>query len=626
MDRTSGRLRILALLVVMMFIALTTRLWFLQVLASGKNRQISAQNRTRTVETPALRGNILDAHGNLLVGNRLSLQVQVNQQDLGANKTTVLTRLASLLAIPLPTLQKRLASVRYFPYAPIPVAFDVPKQVSWYIAEHAERFPGVSVVEAPISSYPDATLAAHILGYVGPITATQFAAPAFNGYGQNDIVGQAGLELQYEHYLQGTKGKDFYLVNAAGKQVRTIGTTPALPGDNVVLSIDARIQQLAEQQLLSGIMKARGITDSATGQLLQASAGAVVVMDPQTGGVVAMASWPSFDPRWFVQGMTGQQYRMRFNLPRDGSPALNRAENQVYAPGSTFKSFIALAALKSGVANESSYYPCPSIYYYPGDITHTPFHNFEGGSSVLQLATALTVSCDTVFYGFGASFFDKSRAAGSGTDILSNDLLPFGFGSPTGIDLPFEAAGTLPGFDYALQHKSVYPYGWLAGNSILTAIGQDSVAVTPLQLATAYSAIANGGKLCRPHLADHIETPEGKTVKTMTPKCHPIPYTAQQVQFVRGALTGVTTAGGTAGTAFAGFPISVAGKTGTAQRPPFQDTAWFAGMAPAGAPKYVVVAMVEQGGFGGITAAPIVRHIMEGLFHLPQTNPIKTGP
>ena len=626
MDRTSGRLRILALLVVVMFIGLTTRLWFLQVLAADRYRHNKVANRTRVVLTPALRGNILDAHGIPLVQNRLSLQVQVNQQDLGPNKTAVLTRLSTLLNINLSTLEASLADPKYFPYAPIPVAFDVPKEVSYYVGEHTDLFPGVRVVEAPVSDYPQGTLAAHILGYIGPIDQAQINQPAFQGYDPNDIVGKAGLEAQYERYLQGTKGKDFYLVNAAGKQIKTIGSEPPLPGDNVVLSIDAKIQQLVEQQLLSGITKARSVTDSASGALLKANAGAAVVMDPKTGAVIAMASWPSYDPAWFAGGMTNRQYAQRFKLPKDGQPLINRAEAQVYAPGSTFKSFIALSALRSGIANESSVYPCPSVYSYPNDPTHQLFHNFESTSGTLPLATALKVSCDTVFYKFGADFYDKSKAAGQGTDFLSSDLLPFGFGSPSGIDLPYEPAGTLPGFDYALQHKSVYPYGWLPGNSILTAIGQDSVTVTPLQLATAYSAIANGGQICRPHLAARIETPDGKTLKTIQPKCHSIPYTAQQIGFVRNALAGVTTTGGTAATAFAGFPIPVAGKTGTSQRPPFQDTAWFAGMAPAGNPKYVVVAMVEQGGFGGVTAAPIVRHIMEGLFNLPQTNPIKATP
>jgi penicillin-binding protein 2 len=632
MDRTSGRLRILALLVVVMFIGLTTRLWFLQVLAADRYQHIQVSNRTRTVLAPALRGNILDSHGNLLVGNRLSLQVQVDQQALGASKTTVLTRLSNLLNIKLSTLQARLADPKYFPYAPIPVAFDVQKEVSFYVAEHAHQFPGVRVVEAPISAYPQGTLAAHILGYVGPIRSDQIDTPAFPNYDQNDIVGQAGLEAQYERYLQGTKGKDFYLVNAAGKQISTIGSEPPQPGDNVVLSIDARIQKIVEEQLLSGIMSARG-SPSADGGVLKANAGAAVVMDPNTGAVVAMASWPTYDPRWFVQGMTTHQYHERFLLPSKGSPEVNRADAEVLAPGSSFKPFVALAALKSGIANESSVYSCPSEYSYPGDPNQQIFHNVEGGTTAYDLAGALRVSCDTIFYKFGADFYDRSVASAKGTDILTSDLLPFGFGSPTGIDIPHEPSGTLPGFDYALQHKSIYRYGWLPGNSILTAIGQDSVAVSPLQLATAFSAIANGGNVCRPHLADHIETPEGKTVKTIHPKCHSIPYTAQQLQFIRGALQGVVT-GGTAYTAFNGFPlgsIPVAGKTGTAQRAaeatgPVQDTAWFAGMAPAGNPQYVVVAMVEQGGFGGDHAAPIVRHIMEALFHVPQSNPITGAP
>jgi penicillin-binding protein 2 len=628
MDRTSGRLRILALLVVVMFIGLTTRLWFLQVLAADKYKHTKVLNRTRTVLTPASRGNIFDAHGTLLVGNRQSLQVQVNQQELGPNKTAVLTRLAGLLHKKLSVLEASLADPKYYPYAPIPVAFDVPKEVSFYVAEHAQQFPGVRVIEAPVSNYPQGTMAAHILGYIGPIDSTQIADPAFQGYDPNDIVGKGGLEKQYEHYLQGTKGKAFYLVNAAGKQIKTIGSEPPKPGDNVYLSIDANIQKLVEQQLQSGIMTARTKTDPATGALLRANAGAAVVMDPQTGAIVAMASWPGYDPTW----VTGGKFHEHFST-NDGKPLINRAEYQTLAPGSTFKPFVALSSLKSGIATETGSYSCPSTYIYPSDKTNHPFNNFEPTSvgTTLTLAAALKVSCDTVFYKFGADFFDKSRASAQGTDFLTSDLLPFGFGSPTGVDLPFEPAGILPGFDYALQHKSVYPDGWLAGHSILTAVGQDSVAVTPLQLATAYSAIANGGQICRPHLAARIETPAGKTVKTIQPKCHSIPYTAEQIAFVRNALIGVTQTGGTAATAFAGFPITVAGKTGTAQRAaeasgPIQDTAWFAGMAPAGNPKYVVVAMIEQGGFGGMTAAPIVRHIMEGLFHVTQPTPITGGP
>ncbi|MEA2520469.1 MAG: penicillin-binding protein 2, partial [Actinomycetota bacterium] len=223
MDRTSGRLRILALLVVLMFIGLTTRLWFLQVLAADRYQDTKVANRTRTVLTPALRGDILDDHGNVLVGNRLSLQVQVNQQQLGPNRTAVLSRLSNLLHMQVKTIETRLKDKRYYPYAPIPVATDVPKEVSFYVSEHAQQFPGVRVVEAPVSDYPQGDIAAHILGWIGPIDGTQIAQPAFQGYDPNDIVGKAGLELQYERYLQGTKGKDFYLVNAAGKQIKTLG-------------------------------------------------------------------------------------------------------------------------------------------------------------------------------------------------------------------------------------------------------------------------------------------------------------------------------------------------------------------------------------------------------------------
>ena len=627
MEKTSGRLRVLALLVALMFVALTARLWFLQVLAADQSKLQAKQNGTRTIRTSPVRGNILDDTGKVLVGNRQSLEVQVSQQQLGPHPTDVLKRLSTLLKLPLGTIEARLHDNRYYPYQPIPVAQDVASEVAFYVGEHQDRFPGVQVVQASIGDYPYSTLAAHILGYVGPITAAEIAQPQFDpkttDYTQNDIVGQTGLEAQYEQYLQGTKGLDVYAVDAAGKQIRSLGSEPAVPGDNVVLSVDAQTQQQVEQALSAGIQAARTQTDS-NGNYLKANAGAAVVMDPSTGAIKAIASWPTYDPRWFVEGMTSQEYRQRFLSATAGSPELNRAEAQVYAPGSTFKPFVALSALKSGVASETGSYSCPSIYTYPGDPTHQQFHNVESANlGYMNLATALRVSCDTIFYGFGAAFYNHWRV--SGQETLQNDLQQFGFASPTGVDLPYEPAGLLPGDAYAQQNKSIYPYGWLAGNEILTAIGQDSVAVTPLQLVTAYSAIANGGKLCRPHLADHIEAPGGHTIKTITPKCRTIPYTPQQLDFIRQALTQVPVSG-TAASAFVGFPLSttpVAGKTGTAQRAGFQDTSWFAAMVPAANPKYVVVVMVEQGGFGAQTAAPIVRHIIEGLYNVnaPPSSP-----
>lgn len=629
--RTGLRLKVLAGLVAFMFAALTTRLWFLQVLASERYRSEASQNAVRLVETPAPRGRILDAQGNVLVENRMSLVVTINRQELGDQAEGVLFRLSQVLGVSVKTLVGRLQDPRYYSFSPVPVAVDVPKNVAFYIGEHQDEFPGVSIVKTPVRTYPEGSLAAHVLGYLGQISEEQLKDPGFAGYGQNDLVGVTGVEAVYEHELRGTKGVVKYRVNANGKNLGEIGSRPPAPGDDLVLTLDTGVQRLAEQSLALGEEYARGLVDpsSATGAHYAANAGAVIVMDPQTGAILALASSPSYDPSVFGRGLTQAEYNRQFGTKSSGYPLVDRAIAGQYPPGSTFKPFIALSALKRGFVSETGSYPCPPTYQVPGDPHHQIFNNWTTSNlGYLSLASALSISCDTVFYPLG---YDYWRVYYPPTDPphepLQQDLRSMGFGQPPGIDLPAEQDGRIPDALWKAQiHKqypTLFPDGqWFPGDFVNMSIGQGDTLVTPLQLADAFAAIANGGHLCVPHLGLRIQRPEGTVVRRIRPHCdRRVSFAPAQLAFIRQALTDVPITG-TAAEAFIGFPfsrVSVAGKTGTAQVPRKQDFSWFAAMTSGAGKRYVIVALVEQAGHGSTTAAPIVRRIIEGLYGIPTT-------
>ena len=616
MERAGSRLKVLAFVVAFMFVALSTRLWFLQVLAGPQHERDARDNSLRTVTTDALRGDILDRDGRRLVHNRLSLEVRINRDELGDEAEATLAHLSEILGVPAQELGEELDSKLYYSYQPVPVAEFVPEEVYFKVREEPERFRGVEVVEQSVRTYPQGPLAAHLVGWVGQINAQEIDNPLFEGYGPSDLVGKAGLEATYERWLRGTPGEERFLVNSDGEVLREFAAKPAEPGHDLRLSLDLDVQRIAEEELEAGILRARGAFDSSSGKNLVANAGAVVVLDPRSGGIVAMASWPSFRPAWFVRGLTEAQ---RFQLFESAqAPMLNRATQITYAPGSTFKPFVALAAVKEGLASLTGYYDCPAEYVHPGDESGTVFHNWNGQSGgTLTIAGGLKVSCDTQYYAWGSGFW--SLDARTNDEELQRRVRQWGFGRETGIDLPSEAVGTVPDRAYVTEHREVYPDGWIPGIDILLSIGAGEMKATPLQVAQAYAAIASG-KLCRPHLVARIEDRDGTATKRVGGKCKPVGYTRAELEYIREALRGVTS-GGTASSVFSRCPLDVSGKTGTAERPPFQDTSWFAGLVPSADPEYVVVAVVEQGGFGAETAAPIVRNIMSRIYRTPCEGP-----
>jgi penicillin-binding protein 2 len=642
MDRATSRLKVLALLVALMFLALTARLWFLQVLATDTFRAEARNNSVRFAYSDALRGRML-AHCDPdltcpggapkgwvpVVDNQQSLEVRVVPTKLqeSGNAEEVVARLADLLSgygITAEDITRSLQDPKYYLYQPKPIAEFVGEKVKAAVDDHRDLFPGVTVESVSVRSYPMGRFAAHVLGSVGQIQGNELDDPKYKDYGQSDLVGRAGLEQVYEKELRGTKGVQKFVVNSDGETIRAGAEVKPQQGNDLYLALDADIQTAAEEELRAGMLRAHSFNDS-EGRPLVADGGAVVVLDANTGGVRAMASVPSYDPSWFVHGLTKMEQSYLFKSPL--GPSNNRATGELgYYPGSTFKAITALVALKEGLATQAGYYACPTDYVSPGDESGTVFHNWSTADTTLNLYDALRLSCDTVFYGFGSTFYDiwAQDPLGADAEPLQRDLREWGFGAPTGIDLPAEGAGRVPDAAWGESRDDLFPDGWTPGGDILTMIGSTYVTATPLQIATAYAAIANGGHLCRPHLVEAVRDDDGKLVETIPTKCErTLPYSASDLEYVRTALTSVVSSG-TAACAFSGFPLDqvpVAGKTGTAETPPKQDTSWFAAMVPANDPKYVIVAMVEQGGFGSQTAAPIVRHIIERIYGLPDLPP-----
>jgi penicillin-binding protein 2 len=656
-SKTRTRMKVLAGLVAFMFAALTTRLWFLQVLASDQFSKLADDNQVRLVPLQPLRGEIRDRDGNVLVGNRSSTIVTVDRVAMQGQEEQILYRLSTLLNIPVNDLLDRLNSVKYLPYQPVPVAEDVPKEVIFYIKEHAAEFPGVSYEVGAVRSYRFGALASHVLGWTGEISDQQLSEKEFKGYRPGAIVGKSGVEATYERYLHGKNGQREIQVNAKGRVLNeNFNIEAAKQGDNVVLSIDGKVQQLAEQSLRLAIDLAHHTADRNSGQYLKATGGAVIVMDPRNGKVLALASNPTFDPSIFLGGLAYKE-ALRLDLcfpkrpcpkPSHNNPLLDRATQGLYPAGSTFKPFVATAALKEKIARPNGQYPCPAIYYAPIDPSKHPFHNWSTANfGNLSLTNALVYSCDTVFYKFGYDFWVRYRRSGvERNELMQRDLASMGFGRKTGIDLPAEQRGIIPDYSYVKRKYDSAPcfygnriktangktrcdfLGWLPGDAINLSIGQGFMTVTPMQLAVGYSAIANGGTVYAPRVVDRIKSPDGDLVKKVEPQpTGTLPIPRRQVLFLRKALEGVTRYG-TAAPAFKGFPlgrIPVAGKTGTADIIPQQPYSWFAAIAPADHPRYVVVGLVEQGGHGSTTAAPMVRRILEGLFGLNPPPKLQAG-
>jgi penicillin-binding protein 2 len=637
------RLGVLLLFALFLFGVLTFRLWYLQILSGDDYVASATVNRERTVVVEAPRGVIYDHYGEVLVDNRAGLSVGLLPMDMPDPKDEAealyaeLFDLAEVLEMSDADLledYERASRDRYMTYV---VQEDVAENtVVAYLKENAGDFPGVMVEKTYLRQYPFKALATHLLGYVGEISQADLEQEEFTNLTAGIHVGKDGVERTYDSYLRGTDGFKKVEVNAGGQPIKFTEDRAAEAGFNLYLTIDADLQKAAEDAIVEGIQRAH-----ASGYV-NAAGGAVVALDPRNGEVLAMASYPDYDPSMWVGGVSTDMYA-ELVAPEANNPLFNRAINGLYPAGSTFKPFVATVALQAGVVKSDTQVDCTGSFKV-GAQTWKDWTT-DGHGSGVNLAQALEQSCDVYFYNLGKILYEQQTA------VLQDGLKKFGFSERTGIDLPGETNGSrVPDKVWARERGQE----WKTGDEINLAIGQGDLLVTPLQLAVALSALVNSadvngdgveeeGIVWVPRLALQITDSSGRIVHPFTSDYHGLLDVAGETeQSAPAALEGgvapptsvvsgketildrvrrgmrlvVEDPTGTAYDYFWGFPIAVGGKTGTAEKKPDQDYALFMGYAPADDPEIVVVAIIEQGGHGSSVAAPVVRRVMESYFDI----------
>ncbi len=571
------------------FSILMLRLAYLQIL-KGNDYFLKAENNRLEVESiPAPRGRIFASHGVLLASNRPCFCLLLYPQKLPWDKEK-LKKYAVFLS---PILNKTQGEIIKFlkdslhcPLSPI----YLKKKLTWpevtFIESHSYSFPALKIISQPLRYYPYHSLASHILGYVSVITAKQLKSGTFKGAEPTDFVGQMGIERTFQKALSGEKGKRYLEVDALGRILRTLKEYPPTPGDNLYLSLDVSLQRKAEAEL-------------------HGKKGAIVVLDPSTGYVLALASSPKFDPNLFVKGMDQKTWQRLLKNP--DHPLQNRATLGLYPPGSVFKPVTALAGLYYKVITPSTTVFCNGGFQLGNRI----FRCWKpGGHGWVNLKKAIIESCDVYFYQLGLWL---------GIDRLSNYAFKCGFGQKTGIELA-EKAGIVPNRTWKWKYMR---RRWQKGETLNIAIGQGALVVTPIQIAQFFAALANGGKIYQPQLLVKITNYKGKVIKETTPILKgKIPASPRQLQEIKKALDGVMNYPSGTGYRSRSLKFRMAGKTGTAQvvslpkkkgekiADLYKDHAWFAGFAPVDKPQMVIVVLIEHGGHGGATAVPIARDLV----------------
>lgn len=665
--RRDARLIVLQVLFLSLIATLFLRVAWMQVGDSGQYRTAATANGVREVVVPAQRGLILDQQGRPMVANRSTLSVTIDRAELARQPddgAAVLDQLAAKLGTSAEALSVRLKSCGT-PGAPkqplcwngpneqpAVVAEDVPQDVGLQLMESEGNFKAVRTELTPTRSYPGPYGAnfAHAAGYLGPMTQEEVAAlDEEDKVMATSAIGRSGLEQQYNDVLMGSVGVQQVSVSRSGAVTDTLRDEPAIPGDNLVTSVDARLQALVEKQLIAAL-------DLGREQGNPADSGTIVVTDVTNGRVLAMASAPTYDPQVWVGGIDGADYSALTD-EKQGNPLLNRATQGTYAPASTFKVMSAAAAIKSGY-DPNQGYSCPSSYSVGGQ----EFRNYESRAyGSVDFARALAISCDTVFYRLAHEMWGADggiNPKGAPDEAIYREAREFGLGEKTGIDIPGESTGRVVGRDtkvadyaerrddFCRRAEQGYPelksaeraelltsYAkdycaegdkYRAGDALNFAIGQGDTVVTPLQMNTMYAAIANGGTLWQPQFAKASVSRHGEVREEFAPVSNgQVDTTDSTLSYLRRALT-MTSESGTTSGVFVGFPLDevggIAAKTGTAEVVGKTSTSWLSSFAPASAPKYAVTCMVSQGGTGSGTCGPSVRAIYEALFGVTGSN------
>jgi len=696
-DKRATRLGVLAVVAALLFGAMGARLWFLQTVQAESLQQTVDARKTKTVRLVPERGRIFDASGRVLADNQRVLTISVEWDVIhrDTDRAQLFTRLSGWLGVPVADMEARYDAKIYSRYKPLPLKEGVAPNVAVAIQERIEDFPGVEITETWKRVYPYAPLASHVLGYMGAITADDEQHYKNLGYDTSvdgESVGRAGVELSMEEVLHGKWGEVTYEVDANNRITRQLSYEAPVNGEDIQLSIDMPLQQYAERLLQTQLALKRLFTaqnpevlkpDGTRGPLDEklavgaevhypAPAGSTVVLDNSTGAVMAMASYPTFDNRWFTADVPPEKFAELFPTTGPDGKALNpdlaaltnRAIQGQYNVGSTFKVFTAYAALATGRLAANTVYNDQGTYELSNDSVKTdvcasgvrcvfrnstcPPDNTPCKYGPVNVQSALAVSSDAFFYHLGEEFFLTP-----GTQ-LQDQLALFGFGSKTGVDLPFEFGGRVPTNELKKQlvENSVLAAGEVdtmqPGDVLLLAIGQGLLAATPLQLAVGYSTFANGGTVVTPHVVQAILAPEtpdsgipgvadltqAKVIQQVTPAGRPIPMPSEiHDPIQRGIRQNITGPGvgshsTTAQELFADYPataIPVAGKTGTAQGKgsyPWNDSSAFTAYSVDPAHPYSVTSYLEKAGYGSVGAAPVVKCMFEALSNVFPLDPV----
>jgi penicillin-binding protein 2 len=634
------RIGILGFLTLAAFAVLFFRLWALQVL-SGNQYLVAAQNnQLRVMRTDAPRGPVQDRYGRVLVENTSATAVKIWPADLPKKGAYAeLRRLSRILRVPLSDVTSEIKKHQGDPVTPVTVRDAVSENEVDYLLEHQSEFPGMTITNTFVRNYPFGDLAAHILGYVGEIDKDQLKAS--KGYVLGDKIGQSGVESAFDKELRGRPGLSQLRVDSLGRPISPIELrTPTTPGYAVRLTLDAKLQRAAQKAIVDGINLAQA------DHKWYAKAGAIVALDPRDGAIRALASYPTFNPSVWTSRKKGALAPLtNANVAQaDDYPALDRAIAGAYPPGSTFKPVTALAAMQEHILFPYNALPCTGSYKVAGQ-TFNNWNPFVNTS--MTLPTAIAQSCDTYFYQVGKAFYDLPPSRGQ---PLQRWAKTFGFGEQPGLDVGPTTSGLLPTIKWKRETftKKTDPYNWQVdrlwkpGDSIQLAIGQKDMLASPLQMARFYALLANGGKLVTPHLVSAIEQPgpqNGPQQGALVLRRFQAP--TKELNLDPGAITAIreglyeaTHSGlGTSANTFGHYPKAIAGKTGTSETHADDgygntvktDTSWWCGFGPFDAPRLVVCAVIENGGFGGAVAAPTALQVFEQFFGINATD-VSTAP
>jgi len=592
--RLALRLALFGGFAVTLFAILFLRLWLLQVLDGEKYLAEAKNNRTRSFRTSAPRGEILDREGKVLVANRTSLALQVNPRKLPTDsrqRRAELAKLAQLTHSALPRVRRTMhKELKLAPAAPVTLRQDVATDLVYYLQENQDRFPGVEVQRVFVRAYPDGTFAAHVLGTVGEINGEELKEPRYKGLQPGDKIGQEGVEDTYDRYLRGRPGLTRIQVDALGEPTpngRLVSKPPA-PGKNLKLTLDGPVQAAGE-----AAMAERGLP------------GGFITMDVHTGEILALGSFPTFEPSLFTRPLSQAQVNETYRNP--AAPLTDRAIAGQYPTGSTFKLITALAALESGNLQLNEVIEDPGQFEIGGEV----FKNAgEAVNGSVSLVSALEVSSDVFFYNLGYRMWDSGQ--------LQHWAHALGIGRPTGIDLPLVNQTLLPSKRWRDQlfKEGGTDRPWSPGDNIQLATGQGDLQTNPLQMAIAYATLGNGGTVVTPHVGKEVTDAAGRVLREFDPKPrrHVRIDPAYRAAILEGLHDAAQNGGGTSFEVFGNFPIPVAGKTGTAQRTGHADQSWYGVLAPYPNPRIVTFVTMEEGGFGAESAAPAARKILEAYF------------